>query len=433
MYNFLKRSILRSIYLLGQKLRPLLAKITPDSLKDKLKIFELKIVRASCSTHNITNYAIKDRHYNNFEAGVNLIGYAHAEMGIGESCRLAANAIQAIEIPFGIINVSVGNPARMNDFSWMHKEIDTALYRTNIFHINAEQMPFVHMHLGEDFSAGHYNIGFWHWELPDFPDEWHDSFKLIHEIWVPSTFVLDSISRKSPVPVVRIPHAVEVKFPQEIKRDFFNLPQNPFLFLSMYDTHSVQQRKNPQAVIEAFKLAFNKEDTSVGLVLKVINGKSNPLEIDILKEIIQDNKNIYLLEELLSRQQVNALINSTDCFVSLHRSEGFGLGLAEAMYLGKSVIGTNWSGNTDFMNNMNSCAVDYKLIQVGADYGPYKAYQIWADPDVEQAAYFMRKLVDDPKWDKMLAVKGQETIRNNFSPIVVGELIKQRLVSLGLL
>ncbi|MDA8233793.1 MAG: glycosyltransferase family 4 protein [Clostridia bacterium] len=428
MYNFLRRSFFRILYNTGQTLRPLLAKIMPNSVKEILKRFEYKIIKVSTSTQNISRCLS-----NNFEAGINLIGYAHAEMGIGESCRLAANAIQTTKIPFGIINVSVGNPARMNDFSWKHKEINKAFYSTNIFHINAEQMPLVHIHLGEGFFTGHYNIGYWHWELPDFPDEWIDSFNLLHEIWVPSNFVLESISRKSRIPVVRIPHAIEIKPSQEVNRTFFNLPNKSFLFMAMYDTHSVQQRKNPQAVVEAFKLAFNKDDTSVGLVLKVLNGKSNPLEIDNLKNTIQNNKNIYLLEEFFNRQQVNSLINITDCFVSLHRSEGFGLGLAEAMYLGKPVIGTNWSGNTDFMNNRNSCVVDYELIQVGADYGPYKAYQVWADPDVEQAAYFMRKLVDDHEWYRKIAAKGQETMYKYFSPKTVGELVKQRLGRIGLI
>ncbi len=432
MFYQLRRAIIRNIYLLGLRLRPLLAQIMPASLKDKLKLLELKVIKAGKGQIN-TNHAINDRASGNFEAGINLIGYAHAEMGIGESCRLAANAIQAVKIPFGIINVTTGNPARMNDLSWQHKEINKAIYNTNIFHINAEPMPLIYMQFGEEFFEGHYNIGYWHWELPDFPDEWHYSFNLVHEIWVPSTFVQDSISKKTTKPVIKISHAIEVMPLEEINRDFFNLPRNPFLFMSMYDTHSVQQRKNPQAVVEAFKRAFNKGDTSVGLVIKVINGQSNPSEIDNLKKKIWENKNIYILEEFYTRQQVNSLINVTDCFVSLHRSEGFGLGLAEAMYLGKPVIGTNWSGNTDFMSEMNSCLVDYKLIKVGADYGPYKAYQVWADPDIEQAAHFMRKLVSEPEWRRVIAAKGQETIRTKFSPASVGELIKQRLIKIGLL
>lgn len=118
---------------------------------------------------------------------------------------------------------------------------------------------------------------------------------------------------------------------------------------------------------------------NVGLVVKVNRFKSNFNGLDMLTELISNYKNIYLIDETISRNDVNALINVTDCFISLHRSEGFGLGFAEAMYLGKPVIGTNWSSNTDFMNEKNACLVDYKLVQLEKDYGPYKSYQYWAD------------------------------------------------------
>lgn len=425
MVNMIKQSLLKGIYLFTLKFKPILKKIIPESIKSIGRSLENKLLR---SDYKI-NYKIDDA----LKCGINLIGYSHAEMGIGESCRLAANAIQTTDIPFGIINFTAGNPGRMNDLSWSHKEMEAAPYRANIFHINAEQMPLAYIHLGKSVFNGHFNIGYWHWELPDFPDEWCNSFKLVQEIWVPTNFVRDSISPKSPVPVVRIPHAIQVNYDHNVHRDFFMLPETPFLFLSMYDTNSYQERKNPQAAIDAFEHAFGKDDVSVGLVIKVTNSESNPIEMDKLKQKIQGSKNIYLITDFMGRNEVNALINSIDCFVSLHRSEGFGLGLAEAMYLGKPVIGTNWSGNIDFMNGENSCVVDYKLIEVGNDYGPYKADQVWADPDIEQAAYYMRKVVTDLEWRETIAINGQETIRGSFSPQVVGGMIKQRLTKLGLL
>ncbi len=426
----IKRSVIRSIYLLGLKIRPFLAKIIPGFLKGKVKFLESKFI---CLTYLPQNTAREPLIRECDEPGINLIGYSHAEMGIGESCRALAKAIQFSGIPFGIINYSIGNPARMCDQSWKHKETEKILYNTSIIHLNANQMPLAYIHLGDSFFNGRYNIGYWAWELPDFPDDWCDSFKLVQEVWVHSNFILDSVSKKSPVPVRRIPPAIEVKYPNDIKRSFFKLPEGPFLFLCMYDAHSFQVRKNPQAVIEAFKLAFKKEDTSVGLVLKISNAKTFPSEVERLKAQIYGYKNIYLIEEILTRDTVNALISCTDCFTSLHRSEGFGLVLAEAMYLGKSVIGTNWSGNIDFMNSTNSCVVDYDLIKVGKDYGPYKAYQVWADPDIEQAAHYMGKLISDKEWREMLALNGQKTIRSNYSPKSVGEMIKQRLMELELL
>ncbi|UUZ83040.1 hypothetical protein LJK88_03480 [Paenibacillus sp. P26] len=156
------------------------------------------------------------------EKGINLVGYARAEMGIGESCRIAAKSMATVNLPFGIINFTGTNSARMTDHSWIHKEITSPKFNVNIFHINAEQMMEIYAQYGSGIFNNRYNIGYWHWELPDFPDEWMDSFNLVNEIWVPSTFVADSISMKSPVPVVKIPHSIEVKIEHERTRGIFS-------------------------------------------------------------------------------------------------------------------------------------------------------------------------------------------------------------------
>src|SRR5690606_11426500 len=142
--------------------------------------------------------------------GFNLIGYARAEMGIGESCRIAARSMSAAGIPFGIINYTGTNRARMTDYTWKHKEMKEPIHPINIFHINAEQMMEVYGKYSSNLFDNRYNIGYWHWELPNFPDEWQSSYKIVDEIWVPSSFVANSVSMNSPVPVVRIPHGIEV-------------------------------------------------------------------------------------------------------------------------------------------------------------------------------------------------------------------------------
>ncbi|MDF2667935.1 MAG: glycosyl transferase group 1, partial [Paenibacillus sp.] len=309
-----------------------------------------------------------------YRKGINIVGFIRAEMGIGESSRLAAKSLTASDIPFDILNFPVTN-IRMEDLTWAEKEVEHPDFRVNIFHMNADTMRSVHHHFGQGLFERRYNIGYWHWELPDFPDEFCDGFEFVQEVWAPSSFVVDSIAKKSPVPVIRIPHGIEVSYPAEMNRDSFGLPSDRFLFFSMYDTHSYQRRKNPQGAIEAFKLAFDVNDPSVGLVVKLNHSNANPGDLERLHELIRGHDNIYILDRTMSRDEVNALLNCTDSFVSLHRSEGFGLGLAEAMYLGKPVIGTFWSGNTDFMNASNSCPVGHGIVQVGGDWGPYKAYQ----------------------------------------------------------
>ncbi|KZE70493.1 glycosyl transferase family 1 [Paenibacillus elgii] len=421
----MKQQLFQSLYKVAVVGKRILNPLLPAKLKKIVK--KSLLYRAYPLDQISTNRRMRPREKQLFKEGINLIGYARAEMGIGESCRIAAKSLDAIHFPFGIINFKGTNSSRMTDTSWSHKENDQPIYGINIFHINAEQMMEVYADLGNKIFEERYNIGYWHWELPDFPDEWVENFRFVDEVWVPSTFVADSISFKSPVPVVRIPHCIRVDISSLRDREYFQLPKDPFLFLSMYDAHSYQARKNPMAAIRAFQEAFGANDQRVGLVVKVNNSRSTPGELSELERLVSGYRNIYLLQETYSRNDVNALLSVIDCFVSMHRSEGFGLGLAEAMYLGKAVIATNWSSNTDFMNLGNSCLVDYKLIQLGQDYGPYKAYQYWADPDIQSAADYMRRLVEYPEYYHEIATRGQETIREQYSPEIIGNLIRKRL------
>lgn len=420
-----KSFIYKKLYKLAIKLKPIAVKIFSFETRQKIK---KGLLKTAFPIHkNGISETSKD-----VLSGVNLVGYSRAEMGIGESCRIAAKSMNAAEIPFGIINFTGTNSASMNDNSWVHKEFPDPEYNLNLFHINAEQMIEIYAHYGNSIFKDRYNIGFWHWELPDFPDDWKESFNLVDEIWAPSTFVVDSIAMKSPVPVVKIPHSIEVNITDARDRNFFGLPEKTFLFLSMYDLKSYQERKNPQASIKAFQLAFKPDDGAVGLVIKVNSAEQDSKELEELHQLIGIYKNIYIVDKTLSRNDTNALLEVTDSYVSLHRSEGFGLGLAEAMYLGKPVIGTNWSSNTDFMNHNNSCLVDYTLIQLNYDHGPYKAYQYWANPDVEHACYYMRRLCEDKNFYKEISSKGEEHIKQNYSPRAVGDMIKQRLEYISL-
>src|SRR6185503_6112602 len=139
-----------------------------------------------------------------------------------------------------------------------------------------------------------------------------------------------------------------------------------------------------------------------------------------------------LLTETLSRQDVYELEAACDAFVSLHRSEGFGLGLAESMYLGKPVVGTNWSGNTDFMNHKNSCPVNYDLVVLDRDHGPYKKGQFWAEADVDHAAWYMKKLVDDRAFARQIGARAKAHLTDSFSPRAIGLKYLDRLRLLGL-
>jgi len=262
--------------------------------------------------------------------GLNIIGYVRSEHGVGESSRRCATSVLAAGIPFTMYDFNVGNPSRVQDTSFEKYISETNSHRINLFHINADQIPTMVNTLGRGFLSGHYNIGFWHWELPEFPDRWSDAFSYLDEIWAPTRFVVEAVSAKSPIPVLLMPHAISIEPPLPYSRADFGLPENEFLFLMMYDMSSFQKRKNPQAVIQAFKTAF-PDANGVKLVIKTQNSHLHPQELAELRGFLEESPGLIHIDKTLSRSEIYGLENVCDSFVSLHRSEGFGLPLAESM------------------------------------------------------------------------------------------------------
>lgn len=363
--------------------------------------------------------------------GVNLIAYIRASMGVGEAARGNASALQAANIRFGIINYEKGNPARMDNLRWQHKEVTQAQHEINLLHINADHTPAVMADLGKSTFKDRYNIGFWAWEMPVFPDRWLDSFTCLDEIWVPSRYVYEAVAEKSPVPVITIPHIIDVDMDsaQTYDRSSFGVPDNSFVFLSMFDTHSIAQRKNPFGSIVAFQRAFQPDDTNVHLIIKINN--ADDAASKSLQDMIKGWTNIQILDRHLDRAGIDSLIHCCDCYVSLHHAEGFGLAPAEAMAMGKVALLTNWSGNTEYMTADNCIPVRYSLKTLGKDYGPYESYQYWATPDLDHAADGMKRIANDPDLAKSLGEKGQKTIHEQFSAEAIGKRMKARLNTIG--
>jgi GT2 family glycosyltransferase len=396
----------------------------------------LSLLREDCVIAEIPVKTIKEPKLTSADVttstyGVNLIAYIRASMGVGEAARGNAAALEASGIPFGIINYEHGNPSKMDNLRWQHREVASPEYSINLVHINADHLPSVIKDLSLEKSKNRYNIGFWAWELPEFPDRWLSSFEHLDEIWVPSNFVNRAIAAKSPVPVVTIPHVVNIDFASAsvYQRSDFGIEREAFVFITMFDIHSIAQRKNPYGAILAFKTAFAADDKRVQLVIKINNADEASLRV--LQSHIGAHKNILLIGQHLDRSGIDSLINCVDCYVSLHHSEGFGLGPAEAMALGKATILTNWSGNLEYMRRDNCLAVDYQLKVLGRDYGPYEAHQHWAVPDIDHAAKHMRTLASNPDLAKTIGTFGRLTIETEFSAQAIGASMKLRLQNIA--
>lgn len=359
--------------------------------------------------------------------GVNVAGYLTSEKGTGEAARSAISILDAADIPVALNNIIDSGSENIEtdylDFAHANP------YAFNLVYVNADQAANFAWHKGEAYFRGHYNIGAWNWELTDFPKEWLPRFQYYNEIWVATKFVLEALSQISPVPVVRIPYALhpEPLRDPHVHRSQFGVSNNQFFFLFMFDFHSVLERKNPLGLIEAFKRAFPAQD-DVTLVIK--SSHADQRTVDAMCQAAK-GASIKILDTVLTRDEIIAVYSLCDCYISLHRSEGFGLTLAEAMLAGKPTIGTAYGGNVDFMTLENSYLVNYALTEIDRDYAPYQKGWHWADPDLDHAAVLMRHVYENPEEARAIGRKAREDVIRQLHPQVVGDLIKQRLLTIA--
>ncbi|MCL1883847.1 MAG: glycosyltransferase family 4 protein [Defluviitaleaceae bacterium] len=407
----------------AKKLKPLLIKCLPISLLRRVK--KLFVNRAAKKLRNAPERLPFSRSAN--PDGVNLIGFVRGEMGLGQSCRLVAHGLSVADIPFTVYNYEQISTARQSDNTLKRDITNTTPYNVNIIHINPYELPLAYVRLGDEVWNRRYNIVYWLWELEKFPPEWESSLLLADEIWTPTEFVSKSIRGSTDKPICTIPYALSIPPLEGYGREHFNLPSDKILFLCMYDCSSVMERKNPLGAISAYKKAF-ADNSETGLVIKVNNPQED--ELQRIQAELMGYPNIYIIAEVLEKSKLNALIACVDVYVSLHRAEGFGLVPAEAMLSGTPVVATNWSANTEFMNNNIACMVDYKLITIEKDCGHFRAGNRWADPDIHQAAEYMRRLNSDEDFRTDLSRKAKEHITKQFDPVIIAELMRSRILEI---
>ena len=355
--------------------------------------------------------------------GMNVVGYLSSERGVGEAARQVVSALRGRDLPLAEIDTPTV-PSEIADSLGGLPEGDHP-YDFNLLCINADMLPVVATALGRRFFEGRHSTGLWFWEVSHFPEQWLRSFDYVDEVWVASEHVADALRplTSRPVHTIRLPVLPEA--PVEASRAQLGMPEG-FCFLFVFDYRSVFRRKNPLGLIEAFRKAFEPGE-GPSLVIKSICGDEFPAEREELASAAAQRPDIHLIEDTVTIGEKNAMIASCDCYVSLHRSEGLGLTMAEAMYFGRPVIATSYSGNLDFMTERNSYLVPHGMVAIGPGANPYPEDKAWADPDLDAAARMMREAFEDPEAAAARGRLAAEDIRRTHSPDAAAEAITVRM------
>jgi glycosyltransferase involved in cell wall biosynthesis len=357
--------------------------------------------------------------------GVNISGLLRSGLGLGESARNIARALLSQDIRFVLNDYRVHSQRKIKtDFTGFYSRDNPYLF--NLVSVNPDQSVFYYMQGSRGYFEDRYNIGVWYWEVGTLPEDWAYYYRFFHEIWVATDFIQEAVSKNAPIPVVKMPTVIDVEPKPATGRSYFKIPADCCVFLFTFDFYSTMVRKNPQSIIRAFKSAFGTEKRAMLCIKTVHGGKYKTQFLELLDEV-GDARNIKVFDGYLEREKMNSLINVSDCYVSLHRSEGFGMGIAEAMLFGKPVIVTAYSGNMDFTNEANSLLVKYKLKELDHDSGTYRKGSIWAEPDTEHASELMRWVFEHRDEANAIGKRGLEYVRDRYSAACVGMKIKARL------
>lgn len=358
--------------------------------------------------------------------GVNVVGYLNAESGVGEAARGVVGLLDEAGAPVWPVALEAPGVPNRHPFRVPGGTADLP-FRNTLVCVNADMLPHLAPSLARIGLTQTEVTGLWWWETETFPKEFEPAFAWVDRVVAGTTFVRDAIARAGRVPVASFPLPVTVGPIAEVPPAEIDWPAG-YVFLFSFDYASVFRRKNPDGLLAAYVDAFAPED-GAALVIKTINAERDPVHHAELVAAAAGRSDVRIIDGFLRAADRNWLTASCDCYVSLHRSEGFGLTMAEAMYLGKPVIATGYSGNLDFMSTHNSLLVDYSFAAVGPGAAPYDAAGTWAEPRLDDAAAKLRWVFDHRAEAAELGAAGAQSIRRTHSPVRGAEVLTAILLS----
>jgi len=347
--------------------------------------------------------------------GVNIFAYFRGQFGLGESARLYTRALIDAGYPVALLDIGLQLPHGFDDDSLDGYLGSETPHGIHLLFVNPDYLEDALREIGRTKLAGGYVIACWFWELEIIPPEWLPALDIVDEIMVSSSFVEAAFRRVTDKPIFRVPLPLGDEPDSGLTRVDLGLRTDAFIFLVTFDFNSWLDRKNPFAAIEAFIRAFPPERDDVQLLVKSSNGYRHPEPFLRLLKATSSDARILVRDEVIGRHHVQAIQRCADAYVSLHRAEGFGLGLAESMRLGKPVVATAWSGNVDFMNESNSLLVDFELVPVKSGQYSHTQGQRWAEANIEQAATCMRRLVDETGLAQQIGGRARMDIHERLS------------------
>jgi glycosyltransferase involved in cell wall biosynthesis len=350
---------------------------------------------------------------------ITIVGHPFAPIGMGELMRATFRALGAVGVDAAVRDVyGMSPPIALETAERLRARLVPRIDSdVAIFVLNGDEREGAFRHLGDEIAGAGYRIVYPAWELPRYPEVWARELEHYHEVWAFSGFCRDSFASSVRRPVFHLPLACHPVMTRQLSRRYFGISETAYVFLYFFDFGSYVDRKNPFDVLSAFaRLREARPLADVQLVLKLNNKEHDAAALARFTAAVEPHRrHTVVIDRTLGDGEVKNLVRVSDAFVSLHRSEGFGLGLGEAMYFGKPVVATGYSGNMDFMTPDTACLVGHSLVPVPEGQYPHAAGQVWAQPDVDEAARHMIRLLDDPDAGRRIGARASAHVRTHFS------------------